>query len=170
MLRLKGVNPSTDRFQGTSQGSHHWPDVSPGELETVMCEILGLLPQQPLQPCLHRGPHTAPEWDHGWSAVPAAHPHNQPWRDGLRCPVFSLVFIPGLVRATSAIQQTQGLSVVWGQALHQEQGIRARMRLAPSRSGCLLPSAGVGFTWEPLPPYSQMLRLCGDSSVFRFTL
>lgn len=152
MLRLKGVNPSTDRFQDTSQGSHRWPDVPPsGELETVMCEILGLLPQQPLQPCLHRGSSRSPRVG-SWMERGSHSSPPQPALEGMGSSVLSLVSCSFLALSEQprSVQQTQGLSACVGPSPAPGARDLGTDETRSLRSGCFLPSAGVGFTWEPL--------------------
>ena len=133
--------------------------------------FLRLLPQQPLQPHLHRESSRSPQVE-SWMERSSHSSPPQPASEGMGFGVLTLVsvFSPDLVRATSLSWADTGSAPAWGQALRQEQGIRAQIRLAPYVQGvsCLL--WGMVSHGNPFSVFSNVMPLCGDSSVFHFTL
>ena len=133
--------------------------------------FLSLLPQQPLQPHLHRESSRSPQVE-SWMERSSHSSPPQPASEGMGFGVLSLVsvFIPGLVRATSLSWADTGSAPAGGQALHQEQGIRAQIRLAPYVQGasCLL--RGMVSHGNPFSVFSNAMPLCGDSADFHFSL
>lgn len=162
------MNPSTDRFQGTSQGSHHWRTCRPQGSWRQSCEILGLLPQQPLQPCLYRGPHSPREvgsWMERGSH--SSTPTTSLGGDGLRCPVLVYSFC-GLVRAAAQFSRHRGSAPVWVFSPGaRDPGTDETRSLVQS----VLPAFCGGWFHIGTPsPYSQMLRLCVVTAVFSVLL
>lgn len=166
------MTSSTDRFQDASQGSHSWPNEPPsGEPGTVLCEFpqpaAAAAPPAPPAPGVLTQP---PSGIMDGAQFPQPPP--QPASEGMGFGVLSLVsvFIPGLVRATSLSWADTGSAPAGGQALHQEQGIRAQIRLAPYVQGasCLL--RGMVSHGNPFSVFSNAMPLCGDSADFHFSL
>lgn len=166
------MNPSTDRFQDISQGSHGWPDMPPsGEPETVMCESLGLLPQQPLQPCLHRGSSRSPQVG-SWMERGSHSSPPQPASEGMGFGALSLVSCSFLALSEQprSVQQTQGLSACVGPSPAPGARDPGTDETRSLRSGCFLPFVGGWFHMGTPFPYSQMLCLCVVTAVFSVLL